>query len=448
MATFFQLELRVVPCTTCGAPLEGLRAGGAVSCRYCRASQEVTAREDTPIVVGPRMADSDRIVFLKQQDAFARPTPPALDRLVFGDRLVPWQVSQALARWQVARREHDADELFALTCVLSAHYERTRASMEERAIVEGALDEVIEPRQRQILRGILARAAALTGDVTAAHAWLASCDPHATDLEADGAYRFARACLETVRGNPAGVLEALGQTPTDVPLPNDLDPVAQTLRANAWERLGHQDQAIQMLVHLAEHGGPMFHLRARELLEAYPQHRLCERSAPAAEEQIQRIYRERAYARSFGRLGGIILFGVIMLVLAVAAVVGSIFAEVYELGFGLHPVTYFVAVLFAMIGLILLLLGGHDSLRQRSEQKLRETGRLVPGVVVHRVATGNATMGVAEMMVRVLVLDRGTGYLASTTAFFRDPDAPGFARGKLVSIRIDPDDPHAFSLVL
>lgn len=448
MATFFQLELRIVPCTTCGAPLEGLRAGGSVACRYCHSTEQITPREDAPLLVGPRLPEADRLAHLRREDAVAAPTPPALVDLVFGDRLVPWQVSQAIARWQVARRERDAPELFALTRALSAHYERARSFLEERAIVEGALDELVEPRQRQVLRAILGRSAALSGDVGAAEAWLASCDPAPVDLLSDGTFRYACACLETVRGNFPRVLEILGQTATDVPLPNELDPVAEVLRANAWERLGHRDLAVQTLVQLAEHGGPIFHLRARELIELYPELRLCSESASVAEERIQRIFRDNARARSFGSLHGIILAGVIILIVSAAVIGGSVAGDVYDLGFGLHPVTYLVVTFVAMTGFILSTLGINDLRRRRREQKLRETGRLVPGVVVHRVATGNATMGVLEVMVRVLVLDGALGYLASTESYFRDPDAPEFARGKMVALRVDPDDPHAFSLVL
>jgi hypothetical protein len=448
MATFFQLELRVVPCDVCGAPLEGLRAGGNVSCRFCHCTQQLTAREDSAIQVGQRMPEAQRMELLRRQDMFAQPTPPALKDLVFGDRLVPWQVSQSLARWQLARRQHDAEELFVLTRVLSTHYERSRSLLEERALLEGALDEITDPRKRQVLRALLARAAALSGDVNAGAAWLASCDPTPADLESDGTHRYARACIETVRGNFNGVLEALGQSEAFVPLPNDLDPLAQVIRANAWEKLGQTDRARDMLVHLAEHGGPLFHLRARELIELYPELRLCERSAVAAESRIQSVYRARARERSFRSLNTIIFIGFVILLLCGAAIGFSILGDVFELGFGLHPVTLLVVVFVAMTGFLLVVLGLMDKRRMRREQNLREEGRLVPGVVVHRVATGNVTMGVPEMMVRVLVLDGATGYLASTEAFFRDPDSPSFARGSLVALRIDRDDPHEFALVL
>lgn len=448
MATFFQLELRIVPCTTCGAPLEGLRAGGSVACRYCHSTERITPREDTPLVVGPRLSEADRLAHLRREDAVAAPTPPALRELVFGDRLAPWQVSEALARWQVALREHDSVVLFALTRALSAHYERARSFLEERAIVEGALDELSEPRQRQVLRAILARSAALSGDLGAAHAWLASCDPTAVDLLADGTYRYAAACLETVRGNFPRVLELLGQSAADVPLPNELDPVAEVLRANAWERLGHRDRAALALVHLAEHGGPLFHLRARELIELHPGLQLCSQSTDAAEPRIQAIFRAKATARSFGSMSGIIIAGVLVLLGCAGVIAASMLGDVYDLGFGMHPITYLVVTFVAMVGFILGILGINDARSRRREQKLRETGRLVPGVVVHRVATGNATLGVLEVMVRVLVLDGATGYLASTVSYFRDPDSPEFARGKMVALRVDADDPHAFALVL
>jgi hypothetical protein len=68
--------------------------------------------------------------------------------------------------------------------------------------------------------------------------------------------------------------------------------------------------------------------------------------------------------------------------------------------------------------------------------------------VVQRTTTGNATMGVPELSVRVLILDGGSGYLATTELYHADPDAPAFARGAAVALRIDREDPHTFTLVL
>jgi hypothetical protein len=101
------------------------------------------------------------------------------------------------------------------------------------------------------VRALLAKSAALNGDPAAAEAWLACCDPAPADLESDGMYRYARACLETARGRFDAVLAILGQNPADVPLPHALDPLAGVVRANAWERLGRPDHAVALLVSLA-----------------------------------------------------------------------------------------------------------------------------------------------------------------------------------------------------
>ena len=448
MTALLQYDLRVVPCDTCGAPLEGVRAGGRVACRFCQSEQQLLPREEARLVVGPRVPEPERIAMLRQQDMLPRAVPAALRELLHGDRLAPWLVSAAVARWQSARRERRDDELFALTFALTAHYERMRALTEERALCEGALDALGGARERHLVRALLARSAALSGDPVAGDAWLACCDPTAADLEADGNFRYSKACIETVRGRFEAVLAVLGQSPAEVPLPNALDPLAGLLRANAWERLGRVDHAVALLASLAEHGGPLFHLRAHELREQYPTLRLCEKSWLIAEPRIQRHFRLQAKARAFGGMGVAMAIGLVILLACALAVAGSVAGDVIDLGFGLHPVTLLVVVFVAMLGFLLLTLGYSERAKLRREQRLRETGRLVSGVVVHRVATGNATMNVPEMMVRVLVLDKNTGYLAQTETYFRDPESPAFARGAQVALRIDHDDPHRFALVL
>lgn len=464
MGTFFRHDLRVVPCDTCGAPIEGANAGGRVTCRYCRAEQDLTPREEAPLAIGPRLPEAERLAALRRQDAFARPTPASLGSVIFGERLVPWEVPEALARWQMARRAlggradpNAAEELFALTEALGAHYERQGAWLEARALAEGALDELTEPRHRQALRAFLAREAALTGDVAAGEAWLAGCDARAAELESDGAYRLARACIDTVRGDPARVLETLGNVATDVALPNDLDPAAALLRANAWERLGRPDQAADLLVHLAEHGGPVFHLKAHELAERYPELRLCEQSARLAEARIQSVWQARSLAVGSGPWGcffavgvGIVLASLAVLIAMLALALGVADAAGFALGDALASagsVGLFVLSFVSMIGTVFALSGAVELSKAKKARRLRSVGRLLPGAVVQCMATGNAAMGKPEVSVRVLVLDDSSAYLASTETYVDDPEASRFARGAAVALRIDRDDPHVFALV-
>jgi len=464
LATYFRHDLRVAPCDTCGGPLEAGALGGRVTCRYCAGQQDLTPREEAPLLVGPRLPEPERAALLRARDAFAQPIPAALRDLVLGDRLVPWLVPVALARWQMARRSlaggrdpAAAEELFALTRALGQHYERQGAWLEARALAEGALDELDDPRKRQVLRANLARAAALTGDLGAAEAWLAGCDAVAADLDADGAYRLARACIETARGNSAAVLETLGRDVTDVALPNELDPLAALLRANAWERLGYADRASELLVHLAEYGGPVFHLQAREIADRHPELRLANAAYARAEPRLLALWEARA---SFvgTRVAGCFLvvgIGVVLGTLAALAVVtaGTLgFAElagwsIGELVFTAGAGTLFGLSLVSMLGAVFALVGFDDLRKARSDRWLRAHGRLVPGVVVQRMATGNETVGVPEIALRVLVLDGDLAYLASTDTYLREPDSRAFARGAPVALRIDASDPHRFALV-
>lgn len=462
MTTTFRHELRVLPCETCGAPLEGTSQGGRVRCRYCETEQELTPREHAPLVVGPRLSEPERLALLRAQDLDPRPPPATLAALVFGGRLVPWEVPEALARWQLVRRTVSvrrepgvAEELFALTTTLFSHYEREGEWLAARALAEGALDELGEPRQRQILRAALARAAALGGDLGAAEAWLAGCDATPADLESDGAFRIARACIETLRGDFPRVLELLGRSPTDVSLPNDLDPPSALLRANALERLGQPAQAADLLVHLAEHGGPLFHLRARELAERHPELRLCEASARAAEPRILHVWEARASSAGTVSQGCFLLAGVGILVpsliLAAALIVGSVglasLSEIPLLAIA-GSSTLLVAAFVSMLGTIFTFAGWDGVRKERATRRLLAEGRLLPGAVVQCAATGTETMGVPEVSIRALIIDGPTAYLASTETHLKNPEAPTYARGAPIAVRVDPEDPHAFVVVL
>lgn len=462
MATFFRHDLRVLPCDTCGAPLEGAKGGGRVACRYCGSEQELTPREETPLLVGPRLSETDRLARLRQEDAFTRPVPEPLRDLVFGDRLVPWEVPEALARWQMARRvlasggrPNVEEELFVLSQALTAHFERQSAWLEARAIAEGGLEELTEPRHRQVMRSFLARAAALTLDVAAAEAWLSGCDSAAAELESDGAWRLARACIDTARGDFERVLHTLGGSPTDVPLPNELDPAAALLRANAWERLGRVDEGTDLLAHLAEHGGPVFHLKARELAERHPELQLARQSIQRAEPRISAILRARAPTVGAGLWGCFFVGGVATLAFTLLVLLGAFLATLgvasdfvgSEVLAAVGSATVLVLAFVSMLGTIFALMGAIHLRRVRSARRLESSGRLVPGVVVQRIATGNAAMGMPEVSVRVLVLDGKVAYLASTETYVRDAEAPSFAPRILVALRIDPDDAHAFALV-
>jgi hypothetical protein len=94
---------------------------------------------------------------------------------------------------------------------------------------------------------MLATAAAKDGDLHAAEQWLAPCDPFASDIEADSAYRQARAYLDTVRHDYRAVIEILGGRDDEIPIIDARDAVCAVLRANAHERLGDTQAAVAAL---------------------------------------------------------------------------------------------------------------------------------------------------------------------------------------------------------
>ena len=107
-------------------------------------------------------------------------------------------MDEALSLWRSTCRELSSSEdyaggelLYHLTVILSDHFSGIEVHMKERALYESALDVLTLPRDRQIMRGLLARKAARAGYKEAARKWLAPCDPRSLDLETDSTYRVS-----------------------------------------------------------------------------------------------------------------------------------------------------------------------------------------------------------------------------------------------------------------
>ncbi|MFW5921031.1 MAG: hypothetical protein ACOCUS_04270 [Polyangiales bacterium] len=94
------------------------------------------------------------------------------------------------------------------------------------------------PAHQQQLRAKLAAGCAKLGDIEGAEAWLALLDPYSESIHADSAYRHARACVDTVRGDWPAVIRVLGETMEEVPIVGELGIFVDCLRANALGRMG------------------------------------------------------------------------------------------------------------------------------------------------------------------------------------------------------------------
>lgn len=292
--TIYSHDLRLVACAQCGAPIEAELDGGVVRCEYCGAQSQLARRDESTDRAEAQQAlaqstsESERLERLWAQDEQPLAMPASLKPLVSGGSLVPNQQKAALDEWLLTRRRvvggaafAESERLFHLTLLLSPALDDRHA----RALQESAVEILPDRRHRQVLRCMLARHAVRAGDPEAAEQWLEPCNPRATDLRMDTAYRVAASYLATARGDHAGVLGLLAHRVGDVPLARGNDEDTVLLRANALERSGEAAVAEQQLLTVMRDDKSKIASVQRALAD---QQRLglCPQSAPRAHAQI------------------------------------------------------------------------------------------------------------------------------------------------------------------
>lgn len=297
--TVFSPNLRVLACANCGAPVEGTIAGGTVQCTYCGTSNTLSARDESrdraAAAVAPTMTEAQRFERLRAQDGKPLLPPPALQHLLVGGGLPPQNMPAAQNEWRRARQEvaqgggfASAERLYFLTMLIYGPLAKMQQDQQVRAMLETALDHLTEPRHRQVIHGMLARNAARVGDVAAAEQWLALCTPYSDDIHMDSGYRFSRAYVSTAKGDYNTVLQTLGARVDDMPIADGQDEVCGVLRANAYERLGQAQTAVEQLVQLMT-GHPAGPQLVQQIVAANPNLQLCAHSFPLAQQQRQQM---------------------------------------------------------------------------------------------------------------------------------------------------------------
>lgn len=263
--TAFSHELRLLLCQHCGAALPAPAQGGQVRCQYCGTTSLLAPRSEQAelerFAAQVRMPELERMQRLRVQDGRPLLPPPALLSLLSGGSLPAARVPEVLRKWNAARaelaqcRSLEAEErLFFLTLFLMTPLGLAQDHLRQRALLESATEALSAPVLKHQLRAALARLAVRAGDLAAAEAWLALCDPASESLQVDSDVRCARATLATARGDFQGVLRWVGANALELPIADSLDLLAGVLRANAYERLGRLDLAVQVLVGLQAQG--------------------------------------------------------------------------------------------------------------------------------------------------------------------------------------------------
>lgn len=281
--TTFAIDVRVLQCGNCSAPLAAPVAGGQVTCEYCGAVTRVAPRPDlhvaTPVAPPqPGVDEGQRLFALHQQsvsyDAKASPysyyLPP--DDLTYLTDLVnnekdgyrseallakanhAW--TAALAGCRAAPQDPRAQRrCYWLVMLMSQIWSARREYMRQRAALESAGELMVDPGHRYVIGASLAAAARNMGDLDAAEAWLATLDPRPWHLDLDSAYRTVAAAVALSRGQPDRALATVGRSAAEVPFEPSRRNLSQVLRAAAYEGLGDAASAEATLVAAAQTGG-------------------------------------------------------------------------------------------------------------------------------------------------------------------------------------------------
>ncbi len=251
MSGAFNVEVRALICSHCGASLPFVPAGGGqIQCQYCRSVTMVTPRDDRSLSRGP-VDERQRVAQLWSQLQSGMQVHPELPALMENGLLPERNVATAMKMWEDTRRRQAVDpaavgdDLLWLTTALSGRFTDDRLRF--RALWESALEACPQPRHRQFIRCALCRAAVKDGDLNAAQAWLGPCDPQPQDLLCDTAYRASYAYMATARGHFDHVLQALGMTTDAFPLFFAQRVFCHVLRANAFEKRGDVETATAQL---------------------------------------------------------------------------------------------------------------------------------------------------------------------------------------------------------
>lgn len=258
--TTFDAQVRILVCGNCGASLPPVGPeGGTVQCTFCRQSSYIGVRDDGSIASGAPVDEAQRLASLWQQVDVGFMVHPEVTQLGEHGALTDANVEAARQQWErtraiagdPAQAATVGDDLMWLTTLLAGYYAGQGDRVRVRAYWESTLEASHGPRQRQFTRGALCRLSVNDGDLDAAIQWLRPCDPQPSDLCSDSTYRLSYSFLATAQGQFANVLQALGQTPGDLPWFFSVRLLASVVRANAIERSGDVARAADQLRQLA-----------------------------------------------------------------------------------------------------------------------------------------------------------------------------------------------------
>ncbi len=257
MQRTFDVEIRVLSCERCGAPVEVAEVGGSATCDYCGVQMLIGRRRLEPARLGHGLEGDARIAKLRLQTGRELPEnpystvrpPPGCEALTrSGLEEVQEQLAQRFREAaSLVRAEPSVDHqrlLWWCATMLNQGYGMRGKDLERRAVLERAIEELSDPGFRHLLFVNLAGAAARLGELTAAREWIGRCDPAPGDVVLDSAYRVGLASVLVREGDAARVRELVGARVGDVPEAHQYRMMFAMYRIHAHEQLGDPDAAL------------------------------------------------------------------------------------------------------------------------------------------------------------------------------------------------------------
>jgi hypothetical protein len=289
----FSYSIRVVVCINCAAPLPVVVGGGEVACTYCQAVSHIAGRRERRLGRDQPSDEGARLKRLRAQRANAGWVPSEVLMLMRGSEgLVEQTVGKARTMWQESRKELEGlraqsdkepaakveKRRFYLTEVLADYYNVRQRWVVSRSILESSLDDLRDPVYVQQIYCLIARNSARTGDYDSAREWLDLCDAAPEDIGMDSAHRFTLAYISLYRGDPEGIIAALGRRKGGFPLIGKFNGIATVFRAHAVEQLEGAEAAAELLESEAR-WQPTWSL-VLDIIKANHDVALCHKSVP------------------------------------------------------------------------------------------------------------------------------------------------------------------------
>lgn len=452
MRKTYTTQVRVLLCQSCGAPLEVGEAGGAITCSYCQAQNQVQRRNPTAFgIPAPSMPidEDERLRRLRSQDGQPLVPPESLRYLIGVSGIQPARVNEALHIFQSTKKEVEAthspdaaERLYFLALMLNTHLGINNDDVRRRALLETTLETVTLPRHIQVMRSLLASASAKEGDIASAEQWLAHCDPRSDVLEADSAFRAARAFVDTARNDFHRVVQTLGAQDEAYPIADSWDPTCAVLRANALEKTGQVEAAAEALRQRMAREGHSGRTMISKVIDAHPRLALCAQSFPIALAGHTQLAARRASQGVGGGIGSLFFWlGMFLTVggTAIAVVLAVVGAGMFAAG-----ITW---VSIAPTGLIFAVIGWAFRKKAREAAWLRENGIVCTGIVRGHSPTGTRINGVPMVRVDVEVNHPNMqAYAASFKQLLSASLQPVLQPGTEVPLRVHPEQPTTILL--